>query len=82
MNASFAFAEIPAACAPEYIENCDSEVALTMTSDTMGYVPTGDIANYCMPSTVEAIANGEVPVRATRPASPDRSGMGIAEEDK
>ncbi len=31
---------------------------------------------------LEAIANGEVPVRATRPASPDRSGMGIAEEDK
>tara|TARA_B100001059_G_scaffold236218_1_gene285579 strand:+ start:11640 stop:15422 length:3783 start_codon:yes stop_codon:yes gene_type:complete len=31
---------------------------------------------------LEAIANGEVPDRATRPASPDRSGMGIAEEDK
>ena len=59
VNDIFDFTEIPAACAPEYIENCDSEVALTMTSDTMGYVPTGDIANYCMPSTVEAIANGE-----------------------
>ncbi len=31
---------------------------------------------------LEAIANGEVPERAQRPASPDRSGMGIAEEDK
>ena len=53
------FIEIPAACAPAYIENCDSEVALTMTSDTMGYVPTGDIANFCMPSDVEELANGE-----------------------
>ncbi|MDB4787377.1 T9SS type A sorting domain-containing protein, partial [Flavobacteriales bacterium] len=53
------FTEIPLACAPAYIENCDSEVALTMTADTMGYVPTGDIANYCMPSTVEELANGE-----------------------
>ena len=53
------FTELPQACAPAYIENCDSEVALTMTADTMGYVPTGDIANYCMPSDVEALANGE-----------------------
>ena len=30
----------------------------------------------------EAIANGEVLSPTTRPASPDRSGMGIAEEDK
>jgi len=53
------FTEIPAACAPGYIENCDSEPSLTMTADTMGYVPTGDIANYCMPFTVEELANGE-----------------------
>ncbi len=53
------FTETPLNCAPQYIENCDSEVALTMTADTMGYVPTGDIANYCMPSDVEALANGE-----------------------
>jgi len=53
------FMETPAACAPSYVENCDSEVALTMTADTMGYVPTGDIANFCMPSDVEALANGE-----------------------
>ena len=59
VNDIFDFLETPAACAPSYIENCDSEVALTMTADTMGYVPTGDIANYCMPATVEAIANGE-----------------------
>ena len=59
VNDIFDFIEIPAACAPSYIENCDSDVALTMTSDTMGYVPTGDIANYCMPSNVEAISNGE-----------------------
>jgi tricorn protease len=31
---------------------------------------------------LEAIANGEVLSPTTRPASPDRSGMGIAEEDK
>ncbi len=59
VNDIFDFTEIPAPCAPEYIENCDSEVALTMTSVESGYVPNGDIANYCMPSTVEAIANGE-----------------------
>ena len=59
VNDIFDFTEIPAPCAPDYIENCDSEVALTMTSVESGYVPNGDIANYCMPSTVEAIANGE-----------------------
>ena len=59
VNDIFDFTQIPEACAPSYIENCDSEVALTLEADTMGYVPTGDIANYCMPSTVEAIANGE-----------------------
>ena len=31
---------------------------------------------------LEAIEAGEVPASVTRPASPDRSGMGIAEEDK
>ena len=59
VNDIFDFMETPLACAPQYVENCDSEVSLTMTADTMGYVPTGDIANYCMPSTVEELANGE-----------------------
>jgi len=59
VNDIFDFIEIPAPCAPSYIENCDSEVALTMTSTESGYLPTDDISNYCMPSNVEAIANGE-----------------------
>ena len=59
VNDIFDFIEIPDPCAPSYIENCDSEVALTMTSTESGYLPTDDISNYCMPSNVEAIANGE-----------------------
>ena len=31
---------------------------------------------------LEAIENGEVPAPTMRPASPDRSGMGIPEEDR
>ncbi|MGB1572667.1 MAG: T9SS type A sorting domain-containing protein, partial [Flavobacteriales bacterium] len=59
VNDIFDFIEIPAPCAPSYIENCDSEVALTMTSTESGYLPTDDISNYCMPTDPEAIANGE-----------------------
>jgi hypothetical protein len=53
------FIQLPAACAPSYMENCDSEVPLTMVSDSSGYVPTNSIANYCMPSTVELLANNQ-----------------------
>ncbi len=59
VNDIFDFTEIPAPCPPGIIDNCDTEVALTMTSVESGYIPNGEIANYCMPSTVEAIANGE-----------------------
>jgi hypothetical protein len=53
------FIDLPAACAPSFTENCDSEVALTMVSDSSGYVPTNSISNYCMPSTVEVLGNNE-----------------------
>jgi hypothetical protein len=53
------FIQLPAACAPSFMENCDSEVALTMVSDSSGYVPTNSVANYCMPSTVELLANNQ-----------------------
>ena len=59
LNDIFDFIEIPAACDVQYADNCDSEVTLEFSSVESGYLPTEDIANFCMPSTVEAIDNGE-----------------------
>ncbi|MDG2426245.1 MAG: T9SS type A sorting domain-containing protein [Flavobacteriales bacterium] len=53
------FIQLPASCDVEFADNCDSDVALTFSSDTSGYVPTDEISNFCMPSTVETLANGE-----------------------
>ena len=43
----------------QYADNCDSEVTLGVLLCRSGYLPTEDIANFCMPATVEAIDNGE-----------------------
>ena len=36
------------------IDNCDSEVNVTLFTETEGYIPTDDIRNYCVPVTPEA----------------------------
>ena len=59
LNDIFDFIELPEACDVEYDDNCDSEVTLAFSADSSGYLPTDDIANFCMPATVEAIENGE-----------------------
>ncbi len=59
LNDIFDFIEIPAACDVQFGDNCDSEVTLEFSSVESGYLPTDDIANFCMPATVEAIDNGE-----------------------
>ena len=59
INDIFDFLQIPAACDVEYADNCDSEVTLEFSSVESGYLPTADIANYCMPSDVEPTDNGE-----------------------
>ena len=59
INDIFDFIQIPAACDVDYADNCDSEVTLDFSSEESGYLPTADISNYCMPSDVEAVANGE-----------------------
>ena len=59
INDIFDFIQIPDPCDVEYADNCDTEVSLDFSSVESGYLPTEDIANYCMPSDPEAIANGE-----------------------
>ena len=59
INDIFDFIQIPAPCDVEYADNCDSEVTLDFSSVEAGYLPTADIANFCMPSDVEATDNGE-----------------------
>jgi len=59
LNDIFDFIQIPEACDVQYADNCDSEVTLEFSSVESGYLPTEDIANFCMPATVEAVDNGE-----------------------
>ncbi|MBL6645351.1 MAG: T9SS type A sorting domain-containing protein [Flavobacteriales bacterium] len=55
----FDFTEIPAPCDVSYADNCDSEVTLSFSSVESGYLPTADVAKFCMPLDVEAGENGE-----------------------
>ena len=48
------FDPIPAPCYVQAVDNCDSEVNITLFSETSGYIPTDDIRNYCAPTTPEA----------------------------
>ena len=59
INDIFDFIQIPDPCDVEYADNCDSDVTLDFSSVESGYLPTEDIANYCMPSDPMAIENGE-----------------------
>jgi hypothetical protein len=59
LNDIFDFIQLPEACDVAYADNCDSEVTLDFSADSSGYLPTADIANFCMPSNVETIENGE-----------------------
>ncbi|MGB1618456.1 MAG: T9SS type A sorting domain-containing protein, partial [Flavobacteriales bacterium] len=59
INDIFDFIQIPDACDVEFADNCDSEVTLDFSSVESGYLPTEDIANYCMPADPEATENGE-----------------------
>ena len=49
INDIFDFIDIPLACDVDYADNCDSDVTLDFSSVESGYLPTDDIANYCMP---------------------------------
>ena len=59
INDIFDFIQIPDPCDVEYADNCDSDVSLDFSSLESGYLPTEDIANYCMPSDPMAMENGE-----------------------
>jgi hypothetical protein len=59
INDIFDFIQIPDACDVEFADNCDSDVTLDFSSVESGYLPTEDIANYCMPADPEATDNGE-----------------------
>ena len=59
INDIFDFIDIPLACDVDYADNCDSDVTLDFSSVESGYLPTEDIANYCMPADPEATENGE-----------------------
>ena len=59
INDIFDFIQIPDPCDVEFADNCDSDVTLDFSSVETGYLPTDDIANYCMPSDPMAIDNGE-----------------------
>ena len=48
------FDPVPVACDVTAIDNCDSEVNVTLFTETEGYIPTDLIRNYCAPNTPEA----------------------------
>ena len=51
---------IPAACAVEATDNCDSEVAITYTETYVGeFAPTATVESFCASTTPEAYADGE-----------------------
>ncbi|MAC17502.1 MAG: hypothetical protein CMC97_04315, partial [Flavobacteriales bacterium] len=59
INDIFDFIQIPEACDVEYVDNCDTEVSLVLSTEESGYLPTEDIANFCAPANPEAVENGE-----------------------
>jgi len=48
------FDPVPAACDVQAVDNCDTEVNITLFSESEGYIPTDAIRNYCAPMTPEA----------------------------
>ena len=51
---------IPDAVEPTYADNCDSDVAYTMTETYVGaYAPTDDVDLFCLSSTPAAFEDGE-----------------------
>ncbi|MCH1575412.1 MAG: lamin tail domain-containing protein, partial [Flavobacteriales bacterium] len=48
------FDPVPVPCAVEAIDNCDTDVNITLFTETEGYIPTDAIRNYCAPVTPEA----------------------------
>ncbi len=51
---------IPAAVAPTYMDNCDTDVAYAMTETYVGeYAPTADVDLFCLSTTPAAFEDGE-----------------------
>ena len=51
---------IPDACEPEYMDNCDSDVAYAYTETYVGaYAPTADVDLFCLSTTPAAFEDGE-----------------------
>jgi len=48
------FDPVPEACDVQAVDNCDTEVNVTLFTETEGYIPTEAIRNYCAPATPEA----------------------------
>ena len=53
------FDPIPAPCYVQAVDNCDSEVNITLFSETTGYIPTDDIRNYGAATTPEALSGNQ-----------------------
>ena len=48
------FDPVPVACDVMAVDNCDTDVNITLFTETEGYIPTDAIRNYCAPVTPEA----------------------------
>ena len=48
------FDPVPVACDVMAVDNCDTDVNITLFSESEGYIPTDAIRNYCAPVTPEA----------------------------
>jgi hypothetical protein len=48
------FDPVPAACDVQAVDNCDTDVNITLFTEASGYIPTEAIRNYCAPETPEA----------------------------
>ena len=59
-NDPFGNCDIPAPCPLDAADNCDDDVYITCTVDTIGeYAPTGNVANYSLATTPAAHQYGE-----------------------
>ena len=59
-NDPFGNCDIPAPCPLDAADNCDDDVVITCTVDTIGeYAPTGNVANYSLATTPAAHQYGE-----------------------
>ena len=53
------FDPVPQPCVVYAVDNCDTEVNITLFTETTGYIPTEDIRNYCAPTTPEPISGAQ-----------------------